>query len=68
MIRYLRLSSVQVGLDEDLANAYILKDLTKCILHGLPCPQDGDATDLFCCDVFTLIWYALRSFNSYVLQ
>ena len=43
---HLRLSSVQVGLDEDLADADVLADFPQRLLHCLPCSQDGHASQL----------------------
>lgn len=43
---HLRLPCVQVGLDENLAQADVLADSGQGLLHGLACSQDGDAGDL----------------------
>lgn len=43
---HLGLPRVQVGLDEDLAQADVLAHGRERLLHGLPCAQDGHACDL----------------------
>lgn len=46
MVYYLWLSSVLVGLDEDLADADVFADGPQSRLHGLPGSQDGHPCDL----------------------
>ena len=65
---YLRFSSIEICLDENLANTDIFQDLTQCIFHGLSRPQDRHTADFFRCNVLALIWNALRCFNSYILR
>lgn len=46
MVAYLRLARVEVGLDEDLADAHVLAHGPQGGLHGLSRPQDRYAGDL----------------------
>lgn len=43
---YLRFAGVEVGLDEDLADADVLAHGPQGGLHGLSRPQDGHTGDL----------------------
>ena len=45
-LSYLRLPSVQVGLDEDLADADIFADFPQRLFHRLPSSQDGHTSNL----------------------
>ena len=47
LLIYLWFSWVEVGLDEDLADANVLAHGPEGGLHGLSCPQDGHTGDLW---------------------
>lgn len=38
---HLRLSGMEIRLDQDLSYADVFADIGKCLFHGFPGPQDG---------------------------